>query len=159
MGAVISPSSPASAGAVRGAPWLLLIGIVIAGVFGMHVLGAHGPGQAAMTAGMVMGPTPSGAPDSMAPALVPPPAASSVEWSSSAMAGPVPGLPLTDPMADCVLFLVTAGALLLTLLLARATQQARKSDSSGLMTLRPPPSHRRRPNRHPLHLTLCVARI
>lgn len=147
----LADASAARAGLVA------LIGMVIAGIFAMHVLGSHD-----QDGGHAMSVT---TPDVVA-------AHSSTAHSSSDMAdmavvtaaaggsvvGVDPGHGMSGSMAGCILFLAAVGGPVLALMLALAVARSRNPDAfdaRGFSKIR----RRGPPGAAPPHFSLCVLRV
>ncbi len=135
----------------------MLIGLIIAGIFAMHVLGSHDPdGKHSMPMGMpAMVAAHSGAagPSSHMDQL--PVDAAAGDSTVRAAAGDG----MSGSMVGCILFLASVGGLVLALLLAIGVAGGGRTDGFSARwawTLR-----RRRgpPGTAPPHFSLCVLRV
>lgn len=135
-----------------------LIGLVIAGIFAMHVLGSHDQaGEHSMPAGM---PTVAAEQMHMGHADMAPrmgevataPAAGNFALSAGTGDG------MSGPMGSCILFLAAVGGLILALLLAFGSADGGGTDAFASWSAR---TVRRRgpPTTAPPHCSLCVLRV
>lgn len=115
LGVVISARRCVDASAAR-CGLVVMVGLIIAGIFAMHVLGSHDQdGEHSTPAGMpAMVTAHSGAADLSSPMDQAPVAAAAGGRTVSAAAGHG----MSGSMAGCILFLASVGGLVLVLLLA-----------------------------------------
>lgn len=145
---------PVDACAAR-AGLVMLIGLIIAGIFAMHVLGSHDQdGEHSMPAGMpAMVAAHSGAADTSSHMDQLP-----VDAAGDSTVRAAAGDGMSGLMVGCILFLASVGGLVLALLLAIGVAGGGRTDGFSARwawTLR----RRGPPGTAPPHFSLCVLRV